>query len=269
MTAKEKYQRLLDLLRGYGIVAVAFSGGVDSTLLLAAAKEAVGDNCIALTAVSEVNPKWETAEADQFCLANGIRQIKVVTGELMLEEFASNPPDRCYICKKEIFGALQKYADREGAVLVEGSNMDDLGDYRPGLKAIAELDVKSPLRDAELYKAEIRELSEEMNLPTWSKPSFACLASRIPYGERITAEKLNRIDLAEEYLKNNHFPVFRVRCLNDGVTAKIEVDPADIPVLKSKLLYLTPYYKSLGFQEVLVDENGYKMGALNEALKEK
>lgn len=263
---QKKYETLIQILKGYQNVAVAFSGGVDSAFLLAAAKEAVGDHCIALTAVSEVNPQWELEEADAFCQERNIRHIKIVTGELMLEEFASNPKDRCYICKKEIFGALLKHANANGCVLVEGSNVDDLSDYRPGMKAIQELDIKSPLKEAGLTKEEIRELSKQMDLPTWSKPSFACLASRIPYGERITKEKLLRVEQAEEYLKRNQFSVFRVRALDDGQTAKIEVKKEDIPRLKTMLLYLKPYYLSLGFTEVRIDENGYKMGALNEGV---
>ena len=182
-----KYQKLLDYLKGLESVAVAFSGGVDSTFLLAAAKEALGDNVIALTAKSCLFPESESGEAQQFCKNIGVKQIVLDLGDTELPSFQHNPPNRCYICKKGLFQKfLEKAKENQMVCVAEGSNMDDLGDYRPGMQAITELGIKSPLRAAELTKAEIRELSKQMNLPTWSKPSFACLASRFVYGETIT-----------------------------------------------------------------------------------
>lgn len=263
---QKKYQKLLQILKSYKKVAVAFSGGVDSTLLLAAAKEAVGENCVAITAVSELNPHWETEEADSFCKGRGIRHVVVQAKPLSLPAFVSNPKDRCYHCKKALFQQFKELAEADGFTLVEGSNTDDLTDYRPGRKALQELAVKSPLLEAGLSKQEIRNISEELMLPTWYKPSFACLASRVPYGEPITKEKLHRIDLAETYLKDNDFPNFRVRCMDGGTTAKIEVEPVDIPALKEILPYLRPYYQVLGFTKVIIDEEGYRRGSLNEGV---
>ena len=181
---QEKYQKLLSYLKELDSVAIAFSGGVDSTFLLAAAKEALGDKVIALTAKSCLFPERESGEAEDFCKNLGVEQIVLDLGDTELPAFKHNPPNRCYICKKGLFEKfLQKAKEYQMSYVAEGSNMDDLGDYRPGLQAITELGIKSPLRAAELTKAEIRELSKQMNLPTWSKPSFACLASRFVYGE--------------------------------------------------------------------------------------
>ena len=218
----------LDYLKGLESVAVAFSGGVDSTFLLAAAKEALGDNVIALTAKSCLFPESESGEAQQFCKNIGVKQIVLDLGDTELPSFQHNPPNRCYICKKGLFQKfLEKAKENQMVCVAEGSNMDDLGDYRPGMQAITELGIKSPLRAAELTKAEIRELSKQMNLPTWSKPSFACLASRFVYGETITKEKLAMVERAEDLLREQGFRQFRVRI--HGTNARIELLPEDIP----------------------------------------
>ena len=186
-----KLENLKNYLRSLGSVAVAFSSGVDSKFLLKVAHDVLGDKAIAVTATSCFFPKRESNEAEEFCKSNGIKQIIVVSDELAIPEIRQNPANRCYLCKKDLFSKLINLAKQNGAAFVcEGSNMDDLGDYRPGLKAVSELDVKSPLRECQLYKEEIRELSKQLGLPTWNKPSFACLASRFVYGEEISEKNL-------------------------------------------------------------------------------
>ncbi|MCR4999988.1 MAG: ATP-dependent sacrificial sulfur transferase LarE, partial [Lachnospiraceae bacterium] len=190
-----KLELLKDYIRDKGSMAIAYSSGVDSTFLLKVAHNVLGDNCVAITAISPSFPKKEREEATAFCKEQGIRQILVDPNELALEDYAKNPKNRCYYCKHRLFSQVIAEAKGLGITAVaEGSNVDDLGDYRPGLKAIEELGVLSPLREVGYTKAEIRKDSEALGLPTASKPSFACLASRIPYGERITAEKLARVE---------------------------------------------------------------------------
>lgn len=263
----QKYQQLKENLRSLGSVAIAFSGGVDSAFLIAAAKEALGEHAVAVTAVSRSFPKFERKEAETLCQALGVRQIICLTDELELEDFRSNPPDRCYICKKHIFSQLLAVAQKNGlSAVCEGSNMDDLGDYRPGMRAIRELGVKSPLKDAGLYKEEIRLLSKELGLPTWNKPSYACLASRFVYGETITAEKLSMVEQAEEYLMGLGFRQMRVRV--HGSLARIELMPNDFVRMLDDTLRIAVYdqLKALGFSYVSLDLKGYRMGSMNEVL---
>lgn len=264
---QEKYQKLLSYLKELDSVAIAFSGGVDSTFLLAAAKEALGDKVIALTAKSCLFPERESGEAEDFCKNLGVEQIVLDLGDTELPAFKHNPPNRCYICKKGLFEKfLQKAKEYQMSYVAEGSNMDDLGDYRPGMQAITELGIKSPLRAAELTKAEIRELSKQMGLPTWSKPSFACLASRFVYGETITAEKLSMVERAEDLLRSNGFLQFRVRI--HGTIARIELLPEDIPrMLDSELRKeIVDKLKRYGFTYVSLDLEGYRTGSMNEVL---
>lgn len=268
-TLLNKKALLENYLRELGKVAVAYSSGVDSTLLLRIAYDVLGsDNVIAVTAVSPFFPKKETTEAVEFCKTLGIRHFFVETDEMQIEGFAENPPDRCYICKKALFSELMAVAEQNGMLYTcEGSNMDDLGDYRPGLKAIAELGVKSPLRYAELYKSEIRELSKELELPTWKKQSFACLASRFVYGEYITAEKLNMVEKAEDYLRElDEFTQLRVR-IHDKL-ARIEVSPDEFDKIMAngRVKEIYEYLRSLGFMYVTLDIGGYSMGSMNRAL---
>ena len=263
----DKYNRLLSILSSYGSVAVAFSSGVDSTFLLYAARAALSDNIIAVTASSGVFPKRELKEAIDYCERLGVRHVVVNVNELEIEGFAANPKNRCYICKKELFGGFKKTAEEHGmAVVVEGSNLDDEGDYRPGLRAIQELDIKSPLREAGMTKADIRSLSQHFGLPTWDKSSFACLASRFPYGESISDRKLEMVDKAEELMMQLGFKQFRVRIHgNDIFLARIELLPDDIARLMAEDVRKRVYdeFKKLGFTYVSLDLFGYRTGNMN------
>ena len=266
---KEKYQHLLALLKSCGSAAIAFSGGVDSTFLLFAAKQALGTDMLAVTASSGSFPEREFREAEAFCKAHDIPQLICRTRELEIPGFRENPKDRCYLCKQEIFGNLQRLAKEHGMKEVaEGSNLDDNGDYRPGMIAIRELGIRSPLREAGLSKAEIRSLSQEFGLPTWNKPSFACLASRFVYGETITKEKLHMVEQAEEFLRQKGFSQYRVR-IHDRL-ARIELLPGDIPRFMEAGLYeeAASHLRSLGFTYVTLDLLGYRSGSMNETLTE-
>ncbi len=266
----DKYNKLLSILAYYGKVAVAFSSGVDSTFLLYAARCALSEKVIAITARSPVFPKRETTEAEDYCKKIGIAQEIIDINELEIEGFSQNPTDRCYICKKSLFKSFKEKAAAKGfEIVVEGSNKDDEGDYRPGLKAVTELGIKSPLRDAGLYKEEIRILSEHFGLPTWDKPSFACLASRFPYGEMINDRKLKMVDSAEQLLMQMGFKQFRVRIHgNDIYTARIELLTEDMPEIFKEPVRKKVYeeFKRYGFNYVSIDLKGYRTGSMNETL---
>ena len=263
-----KLDALRSALRDFGSAAVAFSAGVDSTFLLRVAHEVLGDRVMAVTARSRSFPAREIDEAAAFCRAEGVRHVILDSEELDVPGFAENPPDRCYHCKKALFGKMLEFARENGlAAVLEGSNLDDDGDYRPGRRAIRELGVRSPLHEAGLTKAEIRALSREMGLQTADKPSFACLASRFPYGERITAEGLDRVGRAEDWLRGA-FPdigQLRVRC-HGGTVARIEVAPADISRLAARAADIAAALRTFGFTYVSLDLQGYRTGSLNEAL---
>ncbi|MBQ9345988.1 MAG: ATP-dependent sacrificial sulfur transferase LarE [Oscillibacter sp.] len=261
----EKTERLQSILTGWGQVAVAFSGGTDSTFLLKTAHDLLGDHAVALTAVSCTLPKREREEAAAFCQREGIRQILCDPHEMEIEGFWTNPPDRCYHCKRGTFSLFREKAAELGfAVVADGSNADDTGDYRPGMRAAAELGIQSPLRDAGLTKADIRALSRRLNLPTWDKPSAACLASRVAYGEAITEEKMRRVDEAEAYLQDLGLRQVRLRVHGD--LARIETVPKSFSLLLSRREEIAERCASLGFAYVTMDLTGYRTGSMNEVL---
>ncbi|GHV40121.1 adenine nucleotide alpha hydrolase [Spirochaetia bacterium] len=265
----EKYRRLLDVISAQGSAAVAFSGGVDSSFLCHAASAALGKQAIAVTIVSPMLPKSEIECAADIAGRVGIEHV-LVEEEGIDEEVAANPKERCYFCKKIEFGNILKAAKERGInAVLDGSNMDDLGDYRPGLKALEELKIISPLREAGLHKAEVRELSKRFDLPTWDKPAFACLASRIPYGERIDREKLSRIEKAEDTLRSIGFRQFRVRSHEN--IARIEVAPDERKrFFDEKILDdISRSLKSCGFLYVAFELEGYVMGNMNRAIAQK
>ena len=262
-----KYTRLQELVRGYGSLLVAFSGGLDSSLLVKVAHDALGDRALAVTALSPTYPSKECEAARALAHELGVRLEQIETGELEIAGFADNPPERCYFCKSELFGQLQEIARREGiAHVADGTNADDTGDYRPGMQAACELGVVSPLLEAGLTKDDIRALSKRLGLPTWDKPAAACLASRFPYGEQITSEKLAMVEEAENYLKELGFRQVRVR--HHGGIARIEVTPAEIERLASTAVRDEVVHKleAIGYHYVTVDCRGYRTGSMNEVL---
>jgi uncharacterized protein len=267
MTLQEKKEILKSYIKEMGSLAVAFSSGVDSTFLLKTAHEVLGDQVIAVTARSCSFPERELNEAIAFCKEEGIRHFIVDSEELDIEGFESNPKNRCYLCKHELFEKIAVIAKEQGIKeIAEGSNMDDNGDYRPGLIAVAELNIKSPLRHAELTKEDIRALSKELELKTWDKQSFACLSSRFVYGETISREKLSMVDKAEQRLLDMGFGQVRVRI--HGTIARIEVLPSQLERLVSIREEITGYFHELGFSYVTMDLDGYRMGSMNATLNE-
>jgi len=265
---EEKYGWLKDRIASEGKAAVAFSGGVDSVFLLYAAREALGDGVLALTVSLHAVPQKELSEAEEFCRTYGIRQRIEYMDEFAVEGFADNPPDRCYLCKKALFTRMLALAEEEGCrVLMEGSNLDDQGDYRPGLRALRELGIKSPLKDAGFTKEEIREMARRLGLPAWKKPSMACLASSFAYGERITQEKMTMVEQAEEYLSGLGFIQRRVRM--HGELARIELLQEDLPRMLEGKRYRSVQEKlsDLGFVYVTLDLNGFRSGSMNKGLE--
>lgn len=270
MTIDEKHQKLRDIIAGCGMLAVAFSGGVDSSFLLKTAYDVLGDRVLALTADSVFIPRAEIQSAEDFCRRYGIRQKLISIDVLSVFGVKENPPDRCYLCKRGIFERMIEVAAKEGiSVIAEGSNLDDMSDYRPGMRAICELSVRSPLKEAGLNKAEIRELSRRMGLDTWDKPSMACLASRVPYGETLSKEKLQRVEQAEQLLHGLGIIQCRVRC--HGSLARIEVPPEDFNRILdgSARQTIVDSFRQFGFSYVSLDIKGFRSGSMNETLHNK
>ncbi|MFT9498055.1 MULTISPECIES: ATP-dependent sacrificial sulfur transferase LarE [Thermotaleaceae] len=267
MMLQDKLNTLQSNIKDMGSLAVAFSGGVDSTFLLKVARDVLGDNVIAVTACSSTYPEREFKEASDFAKKLGVKHIVIISEELDIEGFAENPVNRCYFCKHELFSKIKNVAKEHGIeYIADGSNVDDLGDYRPGLKAVNELGVVSPLKDAKLTKDDIRHFSKEMGLPTWDKPAFACLSSRFPYGHKITKEKLNMIDKAEQYLLDLGFKQVRVRYHED--IARIEVSPNERNKFFNEQLLDKVYemFKQIGFKYTTLDLKGYRTGSMNETI---
>lgn len=267
MDLYQKKQRLEEYLRACGSVLVAYSSGVDSTFLLKVAHDVLGDKAVAVTARSCFFPVRELTEAAAFCQSEGIEQIVVDYEPLSVGNIKENPKNRCYLCKQALFSQLCRIAaERGSACVAEGSNMDDNGDYRPGMRAVKELGVKSPLQEARLTKAEIRALSREMGLPTWDKPSYACLATRFVYGDTITEEKLLMIDKAEQKLMELGFRQLRVRVHDRLARIEVERDCFEKIVQPDVADQLTQYFHELGFLYVALDMEGYSMGSMNKTL---
>jgi uncharacterized protein len=260
-----KHQHLQNLLKEMKRVLIAFSGGVDSTLLLKVAKDVLGDQVLAVTALSETTSRHERQDADRLAKVLSAEHLRVHTRELQMPEFVKNPENKCYICKKERFGGLVEMAQKEGYHFVlDGGNLDDHSDYRPGIKATRELGVRSPLAEAGFSKQDIRTLSKQLGLDTWDKPSYACLASRIPYHRQISADKLRQIDDGEEFLRNLGF-LGQVRVRHHNEIARLEIDVRDLPqflqpALRNKVV---EHFKELGFTYIALDLEGYNMGSLN------
>jgi len=262
-TLQEKYEDLCASLLSSGSVLVAFSGGVDSALLLDVAHEVLEDEVLAVTARSAFVPERETAEALSFCSARGIAHMIIDEDVLSDESISSNPTDRCYHCKRRMLEHLTSIASERGLVaVIDGTNADDMGDVRPGARALSELGERSPLAEAGLTKLDIRELARQRGLVEWDKPSLACLASRIPYGEEITAEKLTRIDKAEQLLIDAGFSQVRVRA--HGNIARIEVIPSEFNMLLGLARTgMSEAIHDLGFAYVTLDVDGFRSGSMN------
>ncbi len=266
MVIEQKWDRLRTLLRGMKCAVLAYSGGVDSSLLLRATAEVMGHRLIAVTAVSETYPPGELEAAKEFARTLGVTHRILRTQELASEEFARNSPERCYFCKKELYGKLKKIAETEGiSCILDGSNKDDLADYRPGRKAAEEFSVRSPLVETGLSKSDVRELARFLNLPMWDKPSLACLSSRIPYGTRITPDIIETVQTAEDHLRVLGFRQVRVR--HHGEIARIEIDrEAFVQLLSDDAVEkITAALKGLGYIYVCLDLEGYRTGSMNAA----
>jgi len=269
MVIEQKWDRLKTLLRDMKSAVLAYSGGVDSSLLLRATAEVMGPRLIAVTAVSETYPPGELEAAKEFARTMGVTHRILRTQELASEEFARNSPERCYFCKKELYGKLKKIAETEGiSCILDGSNTDDLDDYRPGRKAAEEFSVRSPLVETGLSKSDVRELARFLNLPAWDKPSLACLSSRIPYGTRITPDIIETVKNAEDRLRVLGLRQVRVRHHGDIARIEIERDSFGQLLSNEAVEKVTAALKGLGYTYVCLDLEGYRSGSMNAVLNE-
>lgn len=260
-----KLSALREQFRDWGSVLIAFSGGVDSTFLLKVAVDELGSRALAVTATSPTYPRSELETARRLAERIGVRMLEIESDELNVAGYRENPPDRCYYCKSELFSRLQQLAAEYGiAVVCDGTNADDLHDHRPGMRAACELGVASPLAELGFTKDDIRCASRDLGLPTWDKPSFACLASRIPYGETITAERLEAVDRAEAHLRQYGFGQLRVR--SHGTVARIEIEPPMFPQAIAHAQAIAQALKAYGFDYVALDLEGYRTGSMNAVL---
>lgn len=269
MNRQEKYEHLKKLISQMKQVIVAYSGGVDSTFLLKVAYDVLKDNARGVLAISPTYPSREYEKALKLAEEIGIKVEVIETRETENEKFLENPVDRCYFCKSELFIRIAEYAKNKRIVMVDGSNFDDFGDHRPGMKALKEMNIRSPLQEAKLTKEDIRELSKSLGLKTWDKDALACLSSRFPYGERIDIDKLKMVDEAENFLIDSGFKNIRAR--HQGKTIKIEVDPSQIAMLMDEEIRksVVDKMKSLGYIYVTLDLEGYRQGSMNEVNSEK
>jgi pyridinium-3,5-biscarboxylic acid mononucleotide sulfurtransferase len=266
MNLLQKKHKLYDLLGTMDGAIVAFSAGIDSTFVLACAKEVLGDRVLAITAASETFPERELQEAVELARTFGVRHEVIEIREMENPHFVANNPDRCYHCKAGLYGRVTELARERGILYVlDGANMDDLGDYRPGRQAAREYEIRSPLQEAGLYKEELRELAREMGVPNWNKPSFACLSSRIPYGDLITLEKVGQLDRGEEKLREFGFTQIRIR--HHDKIARVEVPREEFAKAIEYAEEITAMLKEEGFAYVTLDLQGYRSGSMNETLK--
>lgn len=265
-TTEQKFERLKEILKELKSVAIAFSGGVDSTLLLKVAHTVLGDKAIGITVNGAIHPKWEVESARELAKMIGVKHMVLDVDIFRNENIVNNPPDRCYHCKLVVFSLIKETARNYGIENVaDGSNADDVGDYRPGMRALKELGILSPLMEAGLKKNEIRALSKELGLPTWNKPALACLATRIPYNTRITEKALSMIEEGEDFLRSLGFTQVRLRHLDN--LAKIEVLPEDMPKLLELRDTIIEKLKSIGYIYITLDLEGYNTGSMNRLIR--
>ncbi len=265
-TLDQKERRLIDAIRAYGSCAVAFSGGVDSSVVSKAAQIALGDRAVAVTASSDSLAEGELESASHVAREIGIRHLVIATNELSSPDYVQNGPDRCFHCKSELYHQMQRVlAEHDLAIVINGANLDDLGDYRPGLRAAEDYSVRSPLADCQIGKADVRALARRWQLPVWEKPAAPCLASRLAYGQSVTPERLRKIDQAEQYIRQCGFTSVRVR-YHEGDLARVEVAANEVSTLASHA-WRTPvaeHLRGLGFRFIAIDMEGFRSGNLNQ-----